>query len=150
MTSQKSFYLTKEGLRALREEFETLRARRMEYITEDSESRDELELIEKRLHVLSEALQSHTLITLPKKHERDEVRLGATVLARSKTTGKTETLRLVGTFEANPLLGTISDESPFGQALLGHRVGDEVAHATRADLRYVIEKILYEPETHRA
>ena len=56
----------------------------------------------------------------------DTVRLGSWVTVREKGDDDPETFRIVGPVEANPREGRISDESPIGQALLGHRVGDRV------------------------
>lgn len=143
MTSQKIFYLTKQGLERVREEFRNLEERRAELVAAGEEGREELALTEKRLRDLFEVLRSHAIIRPPLPRERGEVRLGATVLARSTVTGRFHEIQLVGTIEANPLLGRVSDESPFGRALLGRRVGDEIFVSARLDSRYVIEKISY-------
>jgi transcription elongation factor GreA len=55
---------------------------------------------------------------------RGVVAVGATVRVRSED-GE-ETYAIVGAAEADPLGGRISNESPLGRALLGHRAGDEV------------------------
>jgi len=54
----------------------------------------------------------------------DEVVLGATFTA--EVNGKTKTFSIVGSTEASPMDGKISNESPIGQAFLGHKVGDSV------------------------
>jgi len=56
--------------------------------------------------------------------------------------GKDE-LTIVGTLEANPSLGKISNESPVGRALLGRRVGEEVVISSPAKVVYKIVKIGY-------
>jgi transcription elongation factor GreA len=50
----------------------------------------------------------------------------------------------VGTLEANPALGKISNESPVGKALLGHKIGDEVLVSSPAKIAYKIKGIKYE------
>ena len=50
--------------------------------------------------------------------------------------------KIVGSTEANPMEGKISDESPLGKALLGKKVGDEViVDAPAGELKYKILKI---------
>jgi len=58
----------------------------------------------------------------------DRVELGATVtIVESNSEPETpETYMIVGSAEVDPAKGRISNESPLGKALLGHRVGDEV------------------------
>ena len=51
---------------------------------------------------------------------------------------------IVGTLEANPSLGKISNESPVGKALLGRRVGDEVIISSPIKTVYKIKGIKYE------
>ncbi|HEY9713317.1 MAG TPA: GreA/GreB family elongation factor, partial [Chroococcales cyanobacterium] len=59
------------------------------------------------------------------------VMLGSTV--KLKNDGKTKQFQVVGTVEADPLEGKISDESPIGKALLGKKVGDSVEIKTPAE-----------------
>jgi transcription elongation factor GreA len=58
------------------------------------------------------------------KRERGVVAAGAEVKVSSEE-GE-ETYSIVGAAEADPLNGRISNESPLGRALLGHKAGDEV------------------------
>ena len=60
----------------------------------------------------------------------DSVRIGSRVTVVEEGLDEAETFRLVGAAEANPLNGTISNESPLGQALLGREVDDTVAVET--------------------
>jgi transcription elongation factor GreA len=57
--------------------------------------------------------------------------------------GETDEFRIVGSVEANPSLGLISNESPVGKALLGRRVGEEVIISSPIKTRYKIKKIRY-------
>lgn len=57
---------------------------------------------------------------------RGIVSLGKTVKVQQKGQKRTETFQIVGVAEANPAEGRISNESPLGQALMGHRVGEQV------------------------
>ena len=54
------------------------------------------------------------------------VNLGSQVKVKDRETGEEETYRIVGSQEADPMNGRISEDSPFGKALLGKVVGDKV------------------------
>ena len=70
------------------------------------------------------------------------VRIGSTVTVLDKEFNEEETYKLVGSQEADPAKGTISEDSPFGKALLGNAVGDEVqVEAPAGVLRYRILEI---------
>ena len=56
----------------------------------------------------------------------DNVSVGTTVKYVNVATGKEAEYGIVGADEADPLKGLISNESPIGMALLGHKVGDTV------------------------
>lgn len=64
----------------------------------------------------------------------DEVTLGS-VIHLSTSEGREYHYTLVGAFEAQPSSGRISNESPVGKALLGHKVGDLVIVATPGGVR---------------
>jgi transcription elongation factor GreA len=57
--------------------------------------------------------------------------------------GHEDEFMLVGTLEANPTAGKISNESPVGKALMGHRVGDKVIISSPVKVVYTIKKISY-------
>ena len=50
----------------------------------------------------------------------------------------------MGTLEANPELGKISNESPVGKALLGHKAGDEIVINSPQKISYKIKNVRYE------
>jgi transcription elongation factor GreA len=60
-----------------------------------------------------------------------KVQLGSQVTLKGSS--KTKEFQIVGTVEADPLSGKISDESPIGQALLGKKVGEMVEIQTPVD-----------------
>ncbi len=70
------------------------------------------------------------------------VNLGAKV--KIEVTGKNDEFMIVGTLEANPNLGMISNECPVGKALLGHKVGDEITISSPIKTTYKIKGIKYE------
>ncbi len=57
----------------------------------------------------------------------DVVQVGSTVKVADEDSGKDQTFTIVGSAEADPKRGRISNESPVGSALLGKCVGEEVA-----------------------
>ena len=67
------------------------------------------------------------------------INLGCNVTVLDLDLDEEETYRIVGSQEADPLGGFISEESPFGKALIGHSVGDEVVvEAPAGALRYKV------------
>lgn len=87
------------------------------------EAKDELGFVEGRILEIDDLLKNAVVI----EHEAEDgtnVRVGSTVKVRIHGTEKD--YEIVGSNEADPLSGKISNESPIGQALIGARVGDEV------------------------
>jgi transcription elongation factor GreA len=136
--NNKPAYLSQEGLDKLREELnEMVTVRRAEVaariqeakehgdITENAEYEDaknEQAFVEGRIQTLSALIKNAVIID---EHASTAfVGIGSTVDVESED-GK-ETFRIVGSAEANPAEGRISNESPVGKALLGHRKGDKV------------------------
>ena len=58
------------------------------------------------------------------------VSLGSTVNIKDDSSGAVSTYKLVSKHGAKPREGLISDESPLGQALMGHAAGDTVTYTT--------------------
>lgn len=141
----KTFRLTKDGVAELQGELDALIAERSEVadriktarefgdLAENSEyqtARQEQEKNENRISELEHILANVELIKAPKSGGK--VQLGSKVTLKGKD-GKTKQFQVVGTVEADPLEGKISDESPIGQALLGKKVGDEAEIKTPAE-----------------
>lgn len=104
---------------------------------EYSAAKEEQSQVESRISEIEGILQNATII---KAKNTSMVQVGNTVTLT--TDGKKVTYIIVGSVEADPLEGKISDESPIGQALLGKVVGDEVVIETpRGKMDYKIEKI---------
>ena len=88
---------------------------------EYSSARNEQKLAEGRILEIQEILKSAKVI---RGGKRESVVLGVTVSLDMG--GRTVEYILVGPTEANPLEGKISNESPIGKAIFGHKAGDEV------------------------
>ena len=72
----------------------------------------------------------------------DQVGIGSKVTVRDVEFGDEEVYQIVGSQEVNPMQGKISDDSPFGRGLMGHRVGEVVnIDAPAGVLKFEILKI---------
>jgi transcription elongation factor GreA len=152
--NNKPAYLSKEGLEKLREELdEMVNVRRAEVaariheakehgdITENAEYEDaknEQAFVEGRIQALSALIKNAVVIA--ENHSTTHVQIGSTVTLHSQD-GK-ESFTIVGSAEAAPAQGRISNESPVGRALLGHKKGEEVVVSVPAgDTKYKITNI---------
>jgi len=142
---KKQFHLTKEGKAELETELKDLHARRPVIAEEIASARsqgdlsenaeyhaakDEQGRLELRIEEIEHILQNAEVIKEAKGDKK--VHLGAKVSLKSAE-GKTKEFQVVGTVEADPLHGKISDESPIGKALMGKKVGEEVEIKTPAE-----------------
>ena len=73
------------------------------------------------------------------QEQADAVGLFDTVTIYNEMLEKEMTVRIVTTLRQDALKGLISKESPVGQALMGHRVGDRVQVAVSPELKYTVE-----------
>lgn len=141
----KQFRLTKDGVAELESELESLMAERSAIadriktarefgdLAENAEyqsARQEQDKNENRIAEIQHILQNSQLIKAPRGDNK--IQLGSKVSLKSGD-GKKKEFQVVGTVEADPLEGKISDESPIGKALLGKKVGEEVEIVTPAE-----------------
>lgn len=153
----KVFYITKGKLQDLKKEYEELVIfERNKIVGQEApkilESEDmnpefisyheDMDFLRSRINELNDIIENHELIKSPPKEKRNFVAVGATV--GMDVSGKKDEFTIVGTLEANPNLGKISNESPVGKALLGHEVGDEVIISSPTKKIYKIRDIKYE------
>jgi len=153
----KVFYVTKEKLQELKKEYEGLVVfERNKTIGQEApkpfESEDinpefisfqeDMIFLKLRIEELKNILENYELIKNPPKEKQIFVNLGAKV--KIEVSGKKDEFMIVGTLEANPTLGKISNESPVGKALLGHKVGDEIIVSSLMKKTYKIKSIKYE------
>ena len=92
---------------------------------EYDEAKTEQSFVEGRILELERLLASAKLIEQPTT-KADLVRMGAHIKVVDPAEGDEVTYHLVGSSEADPRRGQISNESPIGRALMGKRIGDEV------------------------
>ena len=72
----------------------------------------------------------------------DQVNIGSTVTVTAEAGGQSRTFKLAGSQESDAMHGVISEDSPFGKALMGHREGETVVvNAPAGEMRYHIDKI---------
>jgi transcription elongation factor GreA len=133
--------LTPEGLEDLKSKIEHLRtdrrrevaarikeAREFGDIAENSEyddAKNEQAMLEKQIADLEEKLRNARVIEQGDV-DTDSVGVGVTVHVKDQKTEKSTKFRIVGSAEANPAESKLSNESPVGKALLGHKRGDVV------------------------
>jgi transcription elongation factor GreA len=135
-------FLTKEGFEKLQEELDYLRkvkrqevADRLHEAMEGGElienaeyeaAKNEQAFVEGRIQELDALLASAKIIEdNGKKKKSDGVQLGSKVTIKEGNF-EAETFTVVGVAEANPREGKISNESPIGKAILGHKIGEAV------------------------
>lgn len=153
---KKRFYLTKQGLEKIKKRYQELRKIRKSKVkseipqsfhSEEVSSeclifQEDLNFLEDKIAKLKQVLRNTKLIKPPSKTEQNIVNLGAEVLLETKD-GQVNLFKIAGSLEADPSLGVISDESPLGKVLLGHKIGDEVVVQTATRTAYKIKKIKY-------
>jgi len=150
---KKLFKLTAKGIDELKKEFELLvsersivserikLAREFGDLSENAEyssARQDQERAESRISEIDHILKNVSVIKSPT--DKNKVELGNTVVLSGNKSDKTFTV--VGSVEADPLNGLISDESPIGKALLGKKLGDNVEIKLPSEtVEYTISKI---------
>ena len=89
-----------------------------------------------------ENILSNYVVIEEDENAGNDIRLGSTVTVLDKEFNEELTYKIVGSQEADPMHGVISEESPFGKALLGAKEGDTVSvEAPRGTITYTVQKI---------
>ena len=153
--ADQSYILTEEGKQKLEEELHYLEtekraevgarikvAREFGDISENSEYDDakkEQGLLEARIAEINRILSEATVVAAPKRSSK--VGIGSTVTVAIG--GSQRVFNIVGAAESNVREGRISNESPVGSALIGHKKGDTVVAEgpTGREVKMTIEKI---------
>ena len=137
----KDVILTPEGLEKLQGELEMLQttrrrevaarikeAREFGDIAENSEyddAKNEQAMVETRIAQLTDRLRAAQVID-KKDIPTDSVQVGTLVHVKDEKTGKSVKYTIVGSAEADPTSHKLSNESPVGNAIMGHKPGDKV------------------------
>ena len=153
----KESILTKEGYNALKKEIEDLSTRRRREVAERIKTarefgdiaenaeydaaKNEQAMLEARIAKLEERLAASRVIE-KRDISKDVVSVGSTVRLRDVDAKQTVEYRIVGSAEANPAQLKLSNESPVGKAIMGHKKGDVVeVTAPRGALKFKIVEI---------
>jgi len=153
MNARQSVYLTTEGMEGLRQELDHLvnvkrpaladrlhRAIQQGDLSENADyiaAKEEQGFLEGRIQQIEAMLRNAVIIQ--EEGTSDKVILGSRVTVREEGADEVEDFRIVGPAEADPINGKVSNESPLGRSLLGHRVGDAVTvEAPRGDIVFQI------------
>ncbi len=150
----KQYKLTPQRLKELQEELTYLKTVREREVAEQikearsfgdlsenseyDEAKNEQGKLYSRIAEVEAVLADYVLIE-EKTFSANAVNLGSQVKVLDEETGDEDSYRIVGSQEADPMNGRISEDSPFGKALIGKEVGDEVVvEAPAGVLRYKI------------
>jgi transcription elongation factor GreA len=133
--------ITPEGLEKLKEEIEHLsttkrrevaerikEAREFGDIAENSEyddAKNEQAMLEQRISQLEERVRRSKVID-EKRVDTDVVGVGVKVHVKDQKSGDSRKFQIVGSAEADPMADKLSNESPIGKALVGHKKGEVV------------------------
>jgi transcription elongation factor GreA len=152
--NSKTTYISKDGLDKLRAELEEMLAVRRPEIAqrihdakehgdlsenaEYEDAKNEQAFVEGRIQMVEALIKNATLID--EHHSNDHVQVGSTVKVDGPDGAQSFTI--VGSTEAKPTEGRISNESPVGRALLGKKKGENVTVSVPAgDIAYKIVSI---------
>lgn len=136
---KQEFKLTQENLDKLKDELEYLKTVRMQEVAEQikearsfgdlsenaeyDEAKNEQGKVASRIAEL-ETIIANAVIISEDMYAKDEVSPGCRFKVLDLEFDEEEEYHFVGSQEADPMDGKISDESPFGKAVLGHKVGE--------------------------
>ncbi|KSU63793.1 transcription elongation factor GreA [[Bacillus] enclensis] len=145
MSTEKVYPMTLEGKEKLEKELENLKtvkrkevverikiARSFGDLSENSEydaAKDEQAFVEGRISTLENMIRNAKIIQEDDMNS-DTVQLGKKVTFVELPDGDEETYTIVGSAEADPFEGKISNDSPIAKSLLGHKVGEKVSVQT--------------------
>ncbi|MFC4558899.1 transcription elongation factor GreA [Virgibacillus kekensis] len=145
MATEKSYYMTQEGKEKLENELHYLKTERRQEVverikvargfgdlSENSEydaAKDEQAFVESRISQVEKMIRNAVIIENDNENP-DVVSLGKSVTFQELPDGEEETYTIVGSAEADPFEGKISNDSPMAKSLMGHQIGEEVMVVT--------------------
>ena len=111
-------------------------------LSENSEAKNEQGKLYSRIAELEEILL-HAVIVDESEIDSDKISIGCLVTVTNLDNGKQlPEYRIVGTQEADVMARAVSEDSPFGKALMGAKMGDEVnVEAPKGVIHYRVDKI---------
>ena len=153
MMKQQQVYLTAEGVETLRQELDSLinvkrpalaerlhRAIKQGDLSENADyitAKEEQGFLEGRIQQIEEMLRRAVIIR--RGGPADQVDIGSRVTVVEEGAEHEEIFHIIGPAEADPANGKVSNESPLGRALLGHRAGETVmVEAPRGEIAFRI------------
>ena len=156
--AEKAYYVTEEGLAALQAELEDLKVNRRKEVAEKikealsfgdlsenseyDEAKNEQGKLYSRIAELEDILL-HAVIVDESEMDSDKISIGCTVTVTNLDMRKQlPAYKIVGSQEADVMSRAISEDSPFGKALMGRKAGDEVTvEAPKGVIHYRIDSI---------
>ena len=142
MAEENKIYVTEEGLQKLRDEYDHLvhvvreevkselaEARSLGDLSENADydaAREKQSQVESRIAQLENMLSHYELIDTSKKSNKKIVHIGSTVKILFMDTNQEAEYSIVGSTEADPLNGKLSNETPLAMAVLDHKIGNVV------------------------
>ena len=153
MATDSRYRMSQERLEELKQELEYLQTVREKEVSEqikearsfgdlsENSEYDEAKTEQGKLYSKIAELKDliENAVILEAAHTGRAVVMGSRVTVQEQSENETETYEIVGSQEADPIHGRISDESPLGRSLMGHMKGDNVTfEAPMGVLHYVI------------
>jgi len=157
-------YLTQNGYIKLQKELDDLRSVKRQEVAdrlreameggdlienaEYESAKNEQSFVEGRISELKQLLANAHIIDYDEEGSNGDnrfVQVGSTVYLREDGEKRSDKYMIVGAAEADPRNGMISNESPIGKAVLGHKAGDEVEiKAPAGNIKFKITTVKYE------
>ncbi len=148
-------YISSQKLKELKKELEERKTILRQQISQRiQEAQDQGDIMENAEYAEAKEAQSfnegriielknliNDAVIVSKKRKKNIVQIGSQILIKNKN-GKNFRFTIIGSEDASPLEGKISNESPMGQASLGHKQGEEIQVQTpKGKIKYKIVKI---------
>ncbi len=157
MAQENRYKMSKERLEQLKEELEYLQTVREKEVAElikearsfgdlsENSEYDEAKTEQGKLYSKIAEIKNlieNAQVIIETAEDADVVTIGSVVTIAEEGTDDDESYKIVGSQEANPMEGRISDASPFGSSLLGHKIGEVVlVEAPEGVLHFTIKNI---------
>ena len=157
MSTKKEFRMSQTRYEELQKELSYLKTTRSDEVSEmikiargfgdlsENSEYDEAKNEQGKLYSRISELENvllHAVIIEEGDMPTDQVSIGSTVTVTAESGGMSRTFKIAGSQEADAMHGIISEDSPFGKALMGHKEGETVTvNAPAGEIKYHIDKI---------